>query len=324
MTSLKHFLKDDDLTVEEQEDVLNLALLFSNTPKAALSGELSSPADSMSFGLLFEKPSLRTRVSSEVASRMLGANPVLMRSEELHFTRGETPSDSMKVLSGYLNLLMARVGEHRLLEEFKNVSKIPIVNGLSNKYHPLQALADLLTLKQVWGNDIRGKTLAYFGEGNNVSHSLLLAGAMQGLNVRIACPNSLNPDKSILEVASLAASKNGGSVSVCDSPQSVADGADALYTDVWVSMGDKDNPTQKKAILKDFALNNELLSLASETGIVLHCLPAHRGEEIEASVIDGSKSKVVRQAHNRLPATQALFLYLIAPDFSKSLLATHS
>ncbi len=314
MGKLRHFLQDDDISVEEQNIVLDAALALSKDSSLA-----SESLKGASIGLLFEKPSLRTRVSSEVGCNKLGANPVQLRGDELHFGRGETPEDSVKVLSGYLQLLMGRVNQHSLLEELARYGTLPIVNGLSNRFHPLQSLADLLTLRQVWGEGLKGKTVCYVGDGNNVCSSLLLAGAMQGMHMRAATPKGLAPEKSVLDLASNVAGKTGGSVSVIDDPEAASDGADVLYTDVWISMGEEQGASERRALLQDYQINSKLLSCANDSAIVLHCLPAHRGEEIESRVIDGTRSRVFQQAHNRLPATMALFLYLLKPSACEDL-----
>lgn len=298
---MRHFLKDNDLSIEEQAEVLKIALELSKNPQAYYDS-----LKSKSIGLLFEKQSLRTRVSTEIACHNLGANPVLLRGEELHFSRGEPPLDAVRVLSGYFSGLLGRVNHHTLLEELASPNVLPIINGLSDKFHPLQSLADLLTLAQVWDGQLQGKTISYFGDGNNVAASLAISSCMAGMNVRIATPDSLALPNDVVKLAS-----EYGKVEIFHDPKEAAKGSDILYTDVWVSMGDGDSE-QKKTLLKDFQLNSSLAAQACEDVKILHCLPAHRGEEISSEVIESKASLVFKQAHNRLPATAALFRFLLA------------
>ncbi len=314
MERFRHLLRDDDLSVKEQSIVVKLGLNFSKNKQLA-----SDALKENSIGLLFEKQSLRTRVSAEVAVANMGAHPVQLRGDELHFNRGEPASDAVRVLSGYLQLLMGRVNSHALLEELRESDRLSIVNGLSDQFHPLQALADLLTMSQLWESELKGKTVCYVGDGNNVCASLMLASAMQGINFRAACPKGLEPEAKVVSDAQKLASANGGSISVVSDPMQGAEKADLLYTDVWVSMGEESGAEAHKKRLEGFQINSELTSLASKDVKILHCLPAHRGEEISAEVIDGPHSYVIQQAHNRLPATMAAFLFLLKPELAEEL-----
>lgn len=312
--TVRHFLRDDDISPWEQKLVLGAAYMLSAKPTAvnrALAGQ--------SIGLFFEKPSLRTRVSAETASVNLGAHPLQLRADDLQLHRGETAGDSARVLCGYLSLLMARVNSHSLLEDFAEPSTLPIVNGLSEQFHPLQALADLLTLMQEWNGKIRGKKLVYFGDGNNVCHSLMLAGAMSGLKVVVACPDDYRPDQSVLSRANELCAASGATIEIISDPQTAAQDADALYTDVWTSMGDEGQEAQRCAVFEPYQLNERLMQLAKPDAIALHCLPAHREEEISTGVFEGAQSRVFPQAHNRLPATAALFLFMLAPEVCEAL-----
>ncbi len=311
---IRHFLRDDDISAVEQKQILLAALRLSKEPAAvpqALKGS--------SIGLLFEKPSLRTRVSCETACVHLGAHPLQLRGEELQLKRGETASDTARVLSGYLQLLLGRVKEHSLLQALAESSSIPIVNGLSDLFHPLQSLADLLTLYQEFGPDLAGKKLVYLGDGNNVCASLALAGVMAGMQVVAASPKRFQLSGSILEELNELASRCGGSFAQTESPRDAVRNANALYTDVWASMGDEGQESDRMATFAAYQLNEELLEQAHPTAIALHCLPAHRNEEISAAVLEGPRSRVFRQAHNRLPATAALFLFLLAPELCGTL-----
>lgn len=310
---VRHFLRDDDLAPEEQALVLQAADQLASKPSAA-DGALHGRA----IGLMFEKPSLRTRVSSEVACVHLGATPLALRTSELQLARGETPADTARVLEGFLSLVLGRVHDHRFLEELAEPNVLPIVNGLSDAFHPLQTLADLLTLSQEYG-EIAGRTIAYVGDGNNLASSLLLACPLAGVNIAIATPERYRPDPAVLARASELAELNGSAVSISEEPALVVRSADAVYTDVWTSMGQEGNQAERRAALGSYQLNADLLSIAPQHAIVLHCLPAHRGEEITAEVFDSGRSRIFRQAHNRLPATAALFLYLLEPEIVSQL-----
>jgi len=264
-----------------------------------------------SIGLLFEKPSLRTRVSCETACALLGAHPVSLRGDELHLHRGETPADTARVLSGYLDLLMARVMRHQLLVDLASVDALPVVNGLCDAFHPLQALADMLTIHESFNGRLRGIRVTYLGDGNNVAASLMLAGAMLGLSVTISSPLGYEVDASVVARATHFAEGSGGSVSLVSDPVEAVAEAQVLYTDVWTSMGDEGEEDSRREVFAPYQINRELLGSAPADAIVLHCLPAHFDEEITREVFDSSQSRVVPQAHNRLPTAAAVFLFLL-------------
>lgn len=311
----RHFLVDNDITPDEQNLVLKVAQVI-----AADRQKVADALKGAGIGLLFEKPSLRTRVSSERACHFLGAEPIILRGDELHLKRGETPADCIKVLAGYLNLFMARVFDHAFLEQVAEPCLIPVVNGLSDRFHPLQALADLLTLQQLWG-PFSAKTVTYLGDGNNVCSSLAIAGAMAGLHIIASCPPEYTLPPDVLEIARTIAKQTGGAVEVIENPQQAVAHADALYTDVWLSMGASEaGRLERYAKLKPYQINNALLAQAPKHCSVLHCLPAHRGEEITSDVLDSKQSVVVRQAHNRLPTAAALFLFLLRPEVCRALI----
>lgn len=314
MSGTRHFLRDDDITIEEQGVVLAAAHRLARDPAAA-AGVLAGTA----VGLYFEKHSLRTRVSSEVAAARIGAIPVMLRREELQVARGETLDDTARVLAGYLGMLMGRVHSHATLEAMAAPGLLPIVNGLSDSFHPLQVLADLLTMRMQWGPDIADRTLAYVGDGNNMAASLLLGGAMAGLRVVVAAPPGYAPDASVVAEAMAIAATSGGDVVVTEDPRDAVDGADAVYTDVWTSMGMEGEEDDRRSAFAGFGVDAALMGLARPDAIALHCLPAHRGEEIAAEVIDGARSRVFLQAHNRLPAAAALFLFVCAREACEEL-----
>ena len=251
----------------------------------------------MSVALLFEQPSTRTRVSFEVGVAELGGMPVVLRGEELQLARGESVGDTGRVLSRFVGGIVVRAGSQTIVAELAEAASIPVVNGLTPEHHPCQALADLLTLRERFGA-LDGLKLAYVGDGNNVARSLAIIGGAAGVQVRVASPEGyrLEPGLAALDATD---------------PREAAAGADAIYTDVWVSMGDEDEAARRRADLAPFQLNGDLLSLAAERAIALHCLPAHPGEEITEDVLYGERSAVWDQAENRLHAQKALLELLL-------------
>jgi ornithine carbamoyltransferase len=303
---MRHFLKDTDLSAAEQRDVLNLAHELVLDPR-----KFCRTLEGKTIGLFFEKHSLRTRVSCEVACYQLGAQAISLQVRDLQIARGETANDTARVLGGYLNLLMGRVYRHSTLEAFARCECLPVVNGLSDLYHPLQILADLLTIEQEFGLDLRGRTVAFFGDANNVCRSLALGALLRGLNVCIATPSQFALDESSVQELLALAKVQGLNLVITSDPVVAATGADVLYTDVWTSMGSESEENDRVALFAPYQINDRLLGHAKTEAIVLHCLPAHRGEEITSSVLDGTRSRVFRQAHNRLPATAALFRFIL-------------
>lgn len=301
--SKRDFLTLRDLSSEEVVRILDRAVEF----KSGMDAD-KCPLIGQCIGLLFEKASTRTRVSLEVGAYQLGAKTIYMNPKEIQIGRGETVRDTAKVLSRYLDAIIIRTYSHATLEEFASHSAIPVINGLSDLHHPCQALGDLMTIAEKKGRlkDIR---LAYVGDGNNVANSLIEASSLMGLNLRIACPEGYEPSSKILE--RVANSAGNGCVSVVREPQEAVRKADVVYTDVWVSMGQENEAEKKKERFKKYQLNRELLSYADKDAIVLHCLPAHRGEEITDDVIDGPRSAVFDQAENRLHTQKALLEFLL-------------
>ncbi len=294
----RHFLTGEELSAAELQDLLLRAdaLKADRLASHALSGR--------SVALIFEKPSTRTRVSFEVGVSELGGTPIVLRSDELQLSRGEPVRDTAMVLSRFVQAIGLRTGPHATLAELAEHATVPVVNMLTAEHHPCQALADLQTLRQRFGRT-EGLRLAYVGDGNNVAVSLMLIGARAGLEVVIAAPEGLQPDPALVERAN-AGAHAGGSARVTADPTEAATGAHALYTDVWISMGDGDGDGHKRSALAPYQLNDELLAIADAGAIALHCLPAHPGEEITADVLYGERSAVWDQAENRLHAQKAL------------------
>jgi ornithine carbamoyltransferase len=308
MTSLlcglngRDLLSSADLTREETSELLHLA-------RRLKAGELHIDLGGRVLGLIFSKASTRTRVSFSVAMARLNGQTIDLLPIVTQVGRGEPVADTARVLSRYCDALAIRTFAQEELSEYAHWATIPVVNGLTDLEHPCQALADYLTLQEAFG-DVGGLTLAYVGDGNNVAHSLLLTGALLGVNVRIGCPEGFAPSSAVVEQARQLA--NGRcELSVVHEPLAAVRGAHALYTDVWASMGQEEERMARERAFAGWCLDETLLSEADGRAIVLHCLPAHRGEEISAGVIEGSASRVFDQAENRLHVQQALLAALL-------------
>jgi ornithine carbamoyltransferase len=303
--TVTHFLRDDDLTPAQQAEVLSLAATmkadrFARRP-------LEGPR---AVAVLFDKPSLRTRVSFQVAIAELGGLPLAIDTQTTHIGRGETIGDIARVLSRQAAAIVWRTDGQQRIEEMAMASGVPVINALTDEFHPCQVLADLQTVRERLGS-LSGRALTYLGDGmNNMAHSYLLGAATAGMHVRIASPAGYQPDPGVLAAAQKISARTGGSACVLDDPGVACKGADVLATDVWVSMG-QDDTRARKAVLAPFQVNSSLLGLAAPDCVVLHCLPAHRGEEITAEVLDGPASVVWDQAENRLHAQKALLAWLL-------------
>jgi ornithine carbamoyltransferase len=297
-------LSVDDLSPKELGELLDLAADVKARPQA-YAGRLAG----RSIGLIFEKPSTRTRVSFEVGVVQLGAHPVVLSSSELQLGRGETIEDTGRVLSRYLDAIVLRTFEQERLEVLAGAADVPVVNSLSDFEHPCQALADLLTMRERLGA-LRGRTLTYLGDGNNVAHSLLLGGAKEGMRVRVATPAGFEPIPQVVQRATEIAAETGGAVEVTNDPAGAARGADVLYTDVWASMGREAEADERLLVFTPYQVTQGSVDAAADDAVVMHCLPAHRGQEIAAEVMDGPHSAVWDQAENRLHTQKALLLRL--------------
>ena len=258
-----------------------------------------------SVGLFFEKPSLRTWVSSTAATALLGAHPIPIHQETSGVGTREEPADVARVLDGYLDVLGMRVFEHSLLEELDAHMDAPVVNLLSDWEHPCQAVADMVTIAE--HRSLAGSSLAYVGDGNNVCHSLMLAGTMAGMEVRVGCPPGYRPDAAVVSRA-----REWGRVSIFDHPAQAVEGANAVYTDVWTSMGQEEEAAQRLRAFEEFTVDSALMERAHVDAVFMHCLPAHRGEEVTAEVMESPRSVVFAQAENRLHSFAALLLDLLS------------
>jgi ornithine carbamoyltransferase len=301
----RHFLTDDDLTAAEQAAVLDAADAMKKDRYAAR--PLAGPR---SVAVVFEKPSTRTRLSFEIGIAELGGNPVILDAQSTQLGRGETIEDTARVMSRYVDAIVIRTFGQDRIEGLAAASEVPVINALTDYAHPCQALADLQTIREHKGT-LAGLTLSYLGDGNNMAHSLLLAGAIAGLHVRVASPTGFEPLGQVMKRAEELAAAHGGSVALTDDPLAAAADADVLYTDVWASMGQESEATSRIDAFRHYAVDERMVAAASSSVVVMHCLPAHRGEEIAASVIDGPHSIVFDQAENRLHAQKALLTFLI-------------
>ena len=302
---LKHLLTLEELTAEGLTELLELAKAVKASP-ATYAQTLAGKK----VALLFEKASTRTRISFEVGVVELGGYPVVLNGSDMQIGRGESLSDTIQVMSRYVDALMIRTFAHETVETLAAHGTIPIINGLTDLHHPCQVLADLLTIEEHFGQR-QGKILAYVGDGNNMAHSLLLGGALSGMTVRICSPAAYAPDQTIIDQAKVLAQKSGGRIEQYTDPVQAVAGADVIYSDVFASMGQEEESADRLKAFQGYHVNQALLMTAADDVIFLHCLPAHRGEEVTAEVIDGSHSLVFDQAENRLHAQKALMIELI-------------
>ena len=303
---IRHFLRDDDLKPDEQAEVLALAADLKKDPFS------HRPLDGpRGVAVIFDKNSTRTRFSFEVGIAQLGGHAVVVDGRSTQLGREETLQDTAKVLSRYVDAIVWRTYGQARLAAMAETATVPIVNALSDQFHPCQVLADLQTVAERIGS-LRGLRMSYFGDGaNNMAHSLMLGGVTAGMDVTIAAPNAFGPDPSVLAAAERRAADTGASVTVTADPAAAASGADVLVTDTWTSMGQEDDGLDRVRPFRPFQLNAGLLFLANSEAVVLHCLPAHRGHEITDDVIDGPHSAVWDEAENRLHAQKALLVWLL-------------
>ena len=298
--STAHRKASNFLTGEEldRDELLALLERAEELKRGRDRGEGGDSLMGLSVALIFEKPSTRTRVSFEVGTAELGATPVVLRGDELQLTRGESFGDTGRILSRYVHGIVIRSGSDERVRDLADGATVPVINGLTPAHHPCQALADLLTLKERFG-ELDGLRLAYVGDGNNMARSLAILGRIAGVDVVIASPEGYRIEEGLAELT--------------DDPRAAAAEADAIYTDVWVSMGDEQTADQRRADLAPYQVNDELLAAASQRAVALHCLPAHPGEEITVEVLYGERSAVWDQAENRLHVQKALLERLLSP-----------
>ncbi|WP_460865077.1 ornithine carbamoyltransferase [Rhodococcus aerolatus] len=302
----RHFLRDDDLTPAEQAEVLDLAAALKAQPFSRR--PLEGPRG---VAVIFEKSSTRTRVSFEVGVAQLGGHAVVVDGRTMQLGREETIDDTARVLSRYVEAVVWRTFAQKRLELMAHGASVPVVNALSDEFHPCQVLADLQTVRERKGTTA-GLRMTYLGDGaNNMAHSLLLGGVTAGMHVTVAAPEGFDPDPAVLDDARRRAAETGGSVATTTSAEAGADGADVLVTDTWTSMGQEDDGLDRVRPFRPFQVNPGLVALAAADPVVLHCLPAHRGDEITDEVLDAPGSAVWDEAENRLHAQKALLCWLL-------------
>ena len=296
---MKHLLKLMDLSAEEINEILDLATKLKFEKKNGIEHHLLK---GKTLGMIFEKSSTRTRVSFEVGMYDLGGSALFLSSRDLQIGRGEPVQDTARVLSRYLDGIMIRTFAQKEVEDLATNGSIPIINGLTDYCHPCQVLADLLTIREYKGS-LKGKKLCYIGDGNNMTNSLIVGGIKMGMEVSVACPDGYRPDEQLMQWAS-----EKGKFTVTDNVLEAAKGADVLYTDVWASMGQEAEAEERKRIFKGYQINAEVMQVANDKAMVLHCLPAHREEEITAEVFEAHADEIFDEAENRLHAQKAVLV----------------
>ncbi len=304
---MRHFIDLVDWSTTELHELLQLAIEIKRQHKA---GNDQARLQGKILGMIFQKPSLRTRVSFEVGMKQLGGHAIYLSPNEIGLGKRESIPDVARVLSGYVNGIMARVFDHQHLTELAQWASVPVINGLSDDSHPCQAMADILTIYEHFGRT-EGLKWAYIGDGNNVAASSLLAAANFGIDFVTATPNEYRIPQSAVEIAQPLIMRNEIEFTQVESPEEAAHNADILYTDTWISMGQEDEAAEREAIFRDYQINEKLLKAAKPGAIVLHCLPAHRGQEIVDEVADGPQSRLFEQAENRLHAQKAILVKLM-------------
>ncbi|WP_409291805.1 ornithine carbamoyltransferase [Peribacillus sp. SCS-37] len=303
----KDFLTIADFSPEEISSILDLSAWIKT--KRAL-GEIYEPLRGKTLGMIFEKSSTRTRVSFETGMLQLGGHALFLSSRDLQLGRGETISDTAGVLSEYVDGIMIRTFSHEKVEELARCASVPVINGLTDFAHPCQAIADLLTIREIKGS-LRGLKMAYVGDGNNMAHSLMEACGKMGIHFSLACPKEYMPNPVCLEASRQSGSKSGADIQVTEDVWSAVKDADIIYSDVWTSMGQEEENEIRLEKFKGYQINQELANTAARDYLFMHCLPAHRGEEVESGVIDGPHSVIFHQAGNRLHAQKALLVDLM-------------
>ena len=308
---MKDLLRTEHLSRADVELLLTTAAEFAENPlrsKTALANK--------TVAIYMTKPSTRTRLASETAVAHLGGTPIFIRGDELQLGRGETIADTARIISGYCSALIIRTFAQSDVDELGANASIPVINALTDVDHPTQLLADWLTIREKFGTDISGRKFVYLGDGNNMSHAWLIMGAIMGAHVVAATPSGKwAPDPVVVAVAKNIAANSGGTVEILNDPEAASKDASVLYTDVWMSMGDSESDRAEKVLaLSPFAVTENLMKLTAKDSLFMHCLPAHRGEEVEASVIDGPRSVIWREAYHRRTTIQSILYHLINGD----------
>jgi len=304
---MKDLLRTEHLSRADVDLLLDTAADFAKNPLRS-----NTALSNKTVAIYMTKPSTRTRLASETAVAHLGGTPIFIRGDDLQLGRGETIADTAKIISGFCDALIIRTFKQSDVDELGAESSIPVINGLTDDDHPTQLLADWVTIRENFGNDIKGRKFVYLGDGNNMTHAWLIMGAIMGAHVVAATPDGKwAPDAAVVAKAKEIAAKSGATIEVTTDAEAAAKGASVLYTDVWMSMGDPEaERAEKMKALAPYSVTENLMSLTEKDSIFMHCLPAHRGEEVEASVIDGPKSVIWREAYHRRTTIQALLYHL--------------
>jgi ornithine carbamoyltransferase len=308
---MKDLLRTEHLSRADVELLLSTAAEFAENPLRS-----NTALANKTVAIYMTKPSTRTRLASETAVAHLGGTPIFIRGDELQLGRGETIEDTAKIISGYCSALIIRTFAQADVDQLGAFASIPVINALTDVDHPTQLLADWLTIRENFGTDIAGRKFVYLGDGNNMSHAWLIMGAIMGAHVVAATPSGKwAPDPVVVAVAKNIAAQSGGKVEVTNDPEAAAKDASVLYTDVWMSMGDSESDRKEKVLaLSPFAVTENLMKLAGKDSLFMHCLPAHRGEEVEANVIDGPRSVIWREAFHRRTTIQSILYHLVRGD----------
>ena len=310
---MKDLLRTADLSRSDVELLLDTAADFAVKPFLA-----NSALANRTVAIYMTKPSTRTRLASETAVAHLGGTPIFIRGDDLQIGRGETIADTARIISGYASALIIRTFRQSDVDELGANSTIPVINGLTDDDHPTQLLADWVTIREAFGRDIAGRKFTYVGDGNNMAHAWLTMGAIMGAHVVVATPGgAYAPDQGAVDAAQKIAAKSGATIEILTDPEAAAQEASVLYTDVWMSMGDpEEERSAKLKALAPFAVTEELMALTTSDSIFMHCLPAHRGEEVSAAVIDGTRSVIWREAFHRRTTIQAILYHLVRGELS--------
>ena len=308
---MKDLLRTEHLSRADVELLLSTAAEFAENPLRS-----QTALANKTVAIYMTKPSTRTRLASETAVAHLGGTPIFIRGDELQLGRGETIADTARIISGYCSALIIRTFAQSDVDELGANASIPVINALTDVDHPTQLLADWLTIREKFGTDISGRKFVYLGDGNNMSHAWLIMGAIMGAHVVAATPSGKwAPDPVVVAVAKNIAANSGGTVEISNDPEAASKDASVLYTDVWMSMGDSESDRAEKVLaLSPFVVTENLMKLTSKDSLFMHCLPAHRGEEVEASVIDGPRSVIWREAYHRRTTIQSILYHLVNND----------
>ena len=305
LSDKKDLVSIHDMSSEEVAHVFEIAADMKKSPR-----EFSGSLERKSLGMIFEKSSTRTRVSFEVGMYQLGGHALFLSSRDIQLGRGETIEDTAKVLSRYVDGIMARTYAHATVTDLARYASVPVINGLTDLLHPCQGLTDYFTASEKLG-DLRGRKLAWIGDGNNMAHSLMYGAPKVGMDIAVATPKGFEPDASVVQSAMSDAAKAGTKITLTSSIEEAAEGADVVETDVWVSMGQEDEDARRKKAFEGWIVDDRVMSMAGSQAIFMHCLPAHRGEEVSASVADGPQSVIFDEAENRLHVQKALMYILM-------------